>query len=236
MNCREKIDNLLAVKALKLKSIDDLESRMAGGDEKTRVGDQTIRKAYNENRELTGKIQRRIIARFGLNPDWWETGEGPVFLEKGTRDIESLEAIDYKLIPLYDVMAMGGTKVKADLTPVSEPSEWIYPGTLFKDADAVITVYGDSMWRDYPHMCRVACREVKNRNLILWGQVYAIETSEYRVVKRVRRGETKDTIRGESINTVKDITGREIHEHLEIRLDDIARLFLVIGKVDRVQA
>jgi transcriptional regulator with XRE-family HTH domain len=156
--------------------------------------------------------------------------------ENGTRERESLDAVDYKLVPLYDVMAMGGTNVKSDLAPVSEPAEWIYPGTLFKDADAVITVYGDSMWRDYPHMCRVACREVKNRNLILWGQVYAIETTEYRVVKRVRRGETKETIRGESINTVKDAAGREIHEHLEIPLNDIVRLFIVIGKVDRVQA
>lgn len=155
--------------------------------------------------------------------------------ENGTSVKESPAGLE-KLVPHYDVIGVGGTKLLADLTPVSEPSEWIYPGTLFRDADAVITVYGDSMWRDFPHMCKVVCREVKNRRLILWGQVYAIETTEYRVVKRVRRGEDKDSIRGESINTVKDAAGKEIHEDLDIQLSDVRRLFLVIGKVDRVQA
>ena len=156
--------------------------------------------------------------------------------ENLTRETIPVEVAD-KLVPLYqEIIAVGGTKLQANVAAVSEPAEWIYPGTLFKDADAVITVYGDSMWRDYPHMCKVVCREVKNRKLILWGQVYVIETTEYRVVKRIRRGEDKESTRGESINIVKDAADKEIHEHLEIPLDDIVRLFLVIGKVDRVQA
>lgn len=155
--------------------------------------------------------------------------------QKGTR-VKEPTAADSKLIPLYDVIAAGGTKMNSEMEGVSEPAEYIYAGTLFSDAVAAVKVYGDSMWPEYPHGSMVACREVVDRDLILWGQIYVIETSEFRIVKRVQRGEEKGYIMAESKNTVKNNKGKEIHETLDIPLAKVRRLFLVIGRADRVQA
>jgi phage repressor protein C with HTH and peptisase S24 domain len=204
-------------------------------EQESDLSNGSIDKWEDRHLENPTKNISKFLKHYAINPEWWRTGKGDIILGNST-SVKDSDAARDKLVPSYGAIAVGGTAIRADLAPVSEPEEWIYPGTIFKDADAVITVYGDSMWRDYPHMCKVVCREVKNRRLILWGQVYVIETTEYRVVKRVRRGEDKEAIRGESINTVKDAAGKEIHEHLDIPMDDIVRLFLVIGKVDRVQA
>lgn len=149
---------------------------------------------------------------------------------------KSDEALHDKLIPLYDSIAVGGKELVAEDNGVSEPSEYVYPGSWFSDAVAAVKVYGDSMWPKYPNGCVVACREVKDRDLILWGQVYVIETSEFRVIKKVQKGESKELIRADSENSVKNNLGREIHESMEIPMKKIRRLFLVLGMANRLQA
>lgn len=142
-----------------------------------------------------------------------------------------------KKIPLYDTIAVGGIGLLADQSrTANEPEDYVYAGSMFTDAVASVKVYGDSMWPKYPNGSIVVCREVKDRELILWGQVYVIETSEYRVIKRVQKGEAKNSIRADSENAVKNGLGKEIHESMEIDLSKIKRLFLVVGMANRLQA
>jgi repressor LexA len=230
MSCREKIDNLLEVKALKLKSLDDLEARMAGGDEKTRVGDQTIRKAYNENRELTGRIQRRIISRFGLNPVWWETGNGDVFAEKGTRVPEAAEGAPGE-IPFYDALAVGGMTLLADDSPVNSYVRMIQPGTFFKNAEGALQITGHSMFPKYPSGCVVAFKySTRWKELIIWGEDYVIELSDRRILKRVEKSEVKGCIKAVSYNVNKE--NKYTYDPIDIPVEEIRRMYMVLGKIE----
>lgn len=73
MTFKEKIDNILRIRGKKFKSIQDLE--LAAG-----LGMNTLRKAYNENREPSRKVVGKLLEEIGINPEWYETGKGEVFL------------------------------------------------------------------------------------------------------------------------------------------------------------
>ena len=74
-------------------------------------------------------------------------------------------------------------------------------------------------------------KEVRDRELIIPGRDYVIETSEYRVTKRVQLGKTKEYITAYSTNTSTYPDGRLIHEPFDIPWRAIVRIYVVLGYV-----
>jgi hypothetical protein len=162
-----------------------------------------------------------------INLTWLLTGEGSML-----KDSEGNSEASKKLVPFYDdVVSIGGiNKSTANIDGQIYPSEWIDAGDWFRDATAAIRHYGDSMI-EYPAGCILALKEVKDRNLILWGKDYVIETSEYRVTKRIQKGESDEYIRACSTNADTYPDGSLIHEPINIPLKSILHIFLVLGHV-----
>jgi len=98
-------------------------------------------------------------------------------------------------------------------------------------------VHGDSMYPNYVSGSIVAMKEVFNKRLIIPGQDYMIETSEYRVLKRLQRSEDKQCYLACSTNLeiweVGPQKGKLIHEPFDIHLDDMVRLYQILGSVKR---
>jgi hypothetical protein len=136
------------------------------------------------------------------------------------------------LIPFYDdAITVGGVNEQdADTQSITTPSEYIDTGDWFKEATAAIRHYGDSMI-EYPPGCILALKEVKERQLVIWGRDYVIETSEYRITKRVQRGKSDESITAYSSNTETYPDGRLVHEPVDIAWSDIIRISLVLGYV-----
>lgn len=138
------------------------------------------------------------------------------------------------LIPYYDnVESMGGINeppiCKGSL---SLPTEYINAGDWFKDATAAIRHYGESM-NEYPPGCILVLKEVQERQLVLWGRDYVIETNEYRITKRLQRGEDEKSVMAYSTNEKTYSDGRLIYEPIGIQWNDINRLFIVLGYVKK---
>jgi hypothetical protein len=112
----------------------------------------------------------------------------------------------------------------------SQPVEYIDAGDWFRGATAAIRHYGDSMV-EYPPGCIIALKEVAERQLMIWGEDYVIETNEYRITKRVQHGINKEHIKACSSNTETYPDGDLIHEPIDIAWEDIKRIFLVLGYV-----
>jgi hypothetical protein len=146
--------------------------------------------------------------------------------------LESSEQTNKNLIPFYDdVRTIGGVnELSADTQGVSQPTDYIDAGDWFKEATAAIRHYGDSM-TEYPAGCILALREAHERQLIIWGKDYVIETNEYRITKCVQRGLDGDHIAAYSSNEETYPDGRLKHEPLDIAWKDIRRIFLVLGYV-----
>lgn len=173
----------------------------------------------------------------GMNAEFLQTGGGPIF-KKGVQPHAAEPIGEYTLekrkIPFYgDVSTIGGiNQTIADVsTPHVHPSEWIDAGDWFPDATSAIRHYNDSMV-EYPSGSILVLRRVVDRRLILWGRNYSIETTEFRVTKRLQDG-GDDYVLGYSSNMSVYPDGRLIHEPIKIPKETIRNLDLVIGCVTK---
>lgn len=150
----------------------------------------------------------------------------------GGGDINTFPEHKGNIIPLYDdVSSIGGiNQLNANMNGVSKPTEYIDTGDWFKNATAAIRHYGESMI-EYPTGCILAIKEVVDRELIVPGRDYVIETSEYRVTKRIQLGKDEQHFTAYSTNPETYADGRLIHEPFDIPKEAITHIFLVLGYV-----
>lgn len=179
------------------------------------------------------KINNILRAFPMLNGEWLLTGEGEMTNEQSEHsatDNDNKERLN--LIPFYDAETTGGYQ-----GAVSSSEEevhlkgYIQAGGWFDHKEtAAIRHVGDSMI-EYPNGCVLVVREVFEWNLLIPGKNYVIETSEYRITKRIQKGSTQDTITLYSSNPEKYEDGRLIHEPFEVAKEDIRRIFSVLGYI-----
>jgi hypothetical protein len=139
-------------------------------------------------------------------------------------------------IPFYDCVSISGSRSVADMTAITQPAEYIDPGDLFRDADAGMRTYEDSML-EYPSGCAIFLKEVRNKELVVFGNDYVIETSEYRVTKRLQRSLLAGYWTLASTNMeiwhAGPLEGRLIHEPFDVNIDHVFRIFKVLGVTTR---
>ena len=138
-----------------------------------------------------------------------------------------------KRIPFYDdVASIGGINTMvADNSGHIAPSELIDAGDWFPEATAAIRHYGDSMI-EYPSGSILALKRVEDNRLIIWGRNYSIETTEFRITKRLQDG-GEDYILAYSSNESTYSDGRLIHSPIRIPKETIRHIDLVLGCVTK---
>ncbi len=136
-------------------------------------------------------------------------------------------------IPFYnEVVSVGGSNIRSDITvPHGAPAEWVNAGDWFPGATSAIRHYGDSMI-EYPSGSILVLKRVIDARLIIWGRNYSIETSEYRVTKRLQDGGAEHFI---AYSTNKDTypDGKQIHEPFMIPKELVRHIDLVLGLVGK---
>lgn len=161
-----------------------------------------------------------------LNTDWLLTGEGEML------STSKPPLISDNLIPFYDAGTTGGYEglVSSSNDEVSLKG-YIQAGGWFNGKEtAAIRHVGESMV-EFPNGCVLVVKEVTERGLLVPGQPYVIETSEYRITKRIQRGNSPNTIALYSTNQEKYEDGRLIYEPFEVSLEDVRRIFSVLGYI-----
>ncbi|MDR1553005.1 MAG: hypothetical protein LBS69_06030 [Prevotellaceae bacterium] len=179
-----------------------------------------LSKVINGSRNVSQSMLNNLFREFAVNKDYIYGESNEVFTS------------NRKLIPFYDdTITVGGINEQdADTRSITAPSEYIDAGDWFKDATAAIRHYGDSMV-EYPSGCILALEEVRDRQLILWGRDYVVETRGYRITKRLQRGKNDEYIKAYSTNTETYPDGQLIHEPVDIAWKDITKILLVLGYV-----
>jgi len=171
-----------------------------------------------------------------LDANWLLTGKGKMLFVKNIVSEPPSEYGNKHLIPVYDIVATAGSNHGA----VSDhPVEYIDPGDLFRDADALIRVYGESMGAGYQSGSFVPIKMVKNKALIVPGFEYVIETTEYRVLKVVRKSKLENHILACSLNDdiieKGELAGQLLHEPFDINMNDVISISKALGNVRRNQ-
>ncbi|MCH4828926.1 hypothetical protein [Flavobacterium columnare] len=176
------------------------------------------------------KLENILIIYSDLNPEWLLTGNGEML--KGATN-EGMQKRN--LIPLYeDVETIGGTQLTAGLDTTFNSSVKIDAGDWFNGATAAIRHYGDSMI-EYESGCTLVIRELKDKNEIIWGRNYVVETDEMRITKKIANY-NDEYIMCYSTNYDTYPDGTLIHQPIKIKKSNIRHLSRVLGCVNKEES
>lgn len=197
--------------------------------------------ASNFSKHLTGKLPvsdsliNKIVVELGVSKEWLCSGTGPMYGPTGGSangngndvhaHIRTLTLPSGAIVP----EARNGAKVYGlDVTAGNLGRERMFTDDLvigsidvpFINPDcSIVKVSGDSMRPVINNGDMIAIREIKNPNLIFWGQIYVVLLEDYRMVKYVRKHENPDRVILRSEN--------KEYDDIEIEKRDICDLFIV---------
>lgn len=224
-------DKIIRIKAL----IDDL------GITQSEFAKRIAIDASNFSKHLTGKLPisdsliNKIVVELGVSKEWLCSGNGPMYGPTGSNangngndvhaHIRTLTLPSGAIVP----EVRNGAKVYGlDVTAGNLGRERMFTDDLvigsidvpFINPDcSIVKVSGDSMKPIINNGDMIAIREIKNPNLIFWGQIYVVLLEDYRMVKYVRKHENPDRVILRSEN--------KEYDDIEIEKRDICDLFIV---------
>lgn len=196
-----------------------------------KVGNGRLGKMVSNKTEIKDHLLEKILNEFpDLSKRWLMTGEGDMLLHTAVKPTNQTN----RKVPYYEIdVSASVVGVFTDSAIEAPSSELSVPG--LEDCDFAVPVYGNSMYPIYENGTIIVCKEIENKQLINYGEVYFIVTRDYRMVKRLQRGNTESTILAESENQEKRPNGKPKYEPLELPVDEILKLYLVKGCVKRNQ-
>lgn len=157
---------------------------------------QLIYDTISEKLKLSSEILEKSELVFGISKIWMQFGEGDML--KSLDNLVEEPKSEYKIInnenrgvPYFDVDFIGGYDlIENDQTIV--PAYFIdFPE--YNNADEWINITGRSMDPLISHGDKIAVRELRDWDTyLLYGEVYALVTEQYRTVKIVRKSKLGD--------------------------------------------
>lgn len=131
-----------------------------------------------------------------MNMKWLLTGNGEMikddYAEPEQQRITAEELAKFKSndpdqgIPLLPIEAFAGYGRGEVQVLKQEGERYIIP--LFNDAEFLLTVRGSSMVPKYHSGDLVACKKMNIDTFFQWNKVYALDTDQGALIKRVKRG------------------------------------------------
>ncbi|WP_316823205.1 S24 family peptidase [Pedobacter gandavensis] len=177
-------------------------------------------------RNIGKRLSKDIMEYHKINPRYLNTGMGEMFIRSSVSD-DHLPQIE-EGVPYFNVNLTEITV--GDLNVFQEPPEYYVNYRPFNDCDAYLPVYGDSMYPKFTNGEIIIVKEIKNRDIIQWGEAYLVITDDISnnitTVKLLFEHPDPERILLRSLNP--EYTGDTVLEKKAIK-----RIFLVKGKVTR---
>lgn len=135
-----------------------------------------------------------------FNKAWLLTGEGEMLNKDGAAVVspspDTLSDYETWLLPQT---AQGGSlaNMPADGVELRNCEKIVSP---IKGADFAITIYGDSMYPEYPSGSRVLIKRINPEAFIDWGKAYVLDTCNGVVLKEVVKCPREGFITCHSVN------------------------------------
>jgi len=163
---------------------------------------------------------QNLVEQFGVSAGWLLTGEGDPWTaeEPETACVRTAG----EGIPLIPVDAMAGF-CRGEATVLAAECER-YNVPMFRGADFLISVRGDSMTPRFRSGDVVACKFLPLSDLFFqWGKPYVVDTDQGPLIKCVGKGSTDETVTLVSENTA--------YAPFEVPRSSIRHLALVLGTI-----
>ena len=173
---------------------------------------------------------QNIVKHFSISAEWLLTGAGNMFHTHSSpllKDDQTTVTIGKHSdknngIPLITIDAMAGMLSGDDHTVMEYECEY-YVIPVFKGAEFLIQVKGDSMRPQYYSGDIVACKRLPLDTFFQWNRTYVIDSEQGVLIKKVEKGSDDAHITLVSEN--------KEYRPFEIAKEKIYSLALVIGVV-----
>ncbi len=187
----------------------------------------------NFSKHMTGKLPindsliNKIVVNLGISKEWLTKGIGEAYppVINGIHSHIRTVTLPSEAIS----QAHNGAKVYGlDVTAGNLARDRMFTDDLIIGSIdvpsinpdcSIVKVSGDSMKPIINNGDMIAIREIKNPDLIFWGQIYVVLLEDYRMVKYVRKHENPNRVILRSENVAYD--------DIEIEKRDICDLFIV---------
>lgn len=167
-------------------------------------------------RNVIGKtLAEKLEKYYGLSSSWLLTGKGSMLAGEEESGVMTL--------PLVPIDAMAGALSGADVSLMDyECERFVVP--IFRGAEFLIRVQGDSMMPRYLPGDIVACKRVPLDKLwFQWGKTYIVDTRQGALIKRLEPSSAEGCVSIHSEN--------EAYKPFDLPTDEINGVALVVGLI-----
>lgn len=173
------------------------------------------------NRTAPDSLLRAIARVYNIRYNWLLTGEGEIY--NAEQKEKSFAVSDVVELPLLPVNAMAGSLSGDNISIMEyECEKYIVP--IFKGAEFLIMVQGDSMMPKYMPGDIVACKRVHmDRLWFQWGKTYVIGTTQGTLIKRIEPSDQDGCISIHSDNPK--------YKPFNLPAEEIYNVALVLGAI-----
>lgn len=217
-------------------------------------GQGNIAKYENGKQPIGPNVEFKILSVLGVNPIWWETGNGDMFLEKEkeksniveeptvmwtrsadtptklVKRVEPYVTENLVKVPIIEIYARAGFVENLDnYSEYLQEYTYVFPvsGEKYEKAIA-IRIDGDSM---EPRLERgdvvLAFRQEESEWEYLNPGVYAVVYRSSFVIKRIQ----KNTL--QSTGSIELVSDNEIHGPIMVKAEDIRGIWKVTRLIER---
>lgn len=207
----------------RIKELADNEGVTIGSIEKLIGASKgVLSRAISNGTDIQSKWLMSIVENYPqYSTRWLLTGEGPMMRKDLDLAHHEVQPLSPAGIPLIPAKAMAGFFTGEVVIDESDCERINIPGVK---ADFAIPVSGDSMTPLYLSGDMVICQFVNLSDMFFqWGKVYIINTNQGVLLKKVRPGDKK--------NTIKLISENSDYDPIDLPLSDIYQIAMVKGLV-----
>ncbi|WP_439559512.1 XRE family transcriptional regulator [Dyadobacter sp.] len=208
------------------------ELNLNQGQFAARIGSSqgNVNKYESGKRPIGPNVEYRILHELNVNPDWWQTGKGPVLNENS--NAKNLKQADSETVQ-YATLSYISTKARASFVELGHINEEQETYQILKSSpeenyvnQVIIEIEGDSMEPYLWNGCKVRCKEVMAGDwMYLNSGVYAVVYGNFFVVKRVKNSPEDGKI---VLHSDNNQTGGSI----EVPLSNVRKIWRVLRIVD----
>nr|DAU79625.1 MAG TPA: Repressor protein CI [Caudoviricetes sp.] len=196
--------------------------------EKINMRQNNLSEILSGKRSIGPNVINKLVISFGININWFITGEGEIYKKRTWADDMSDGLSETQVSirkeetrPRIPYTAAAGSLTSAVEGVTSEQCEHIPRISFFPEYDFTIIIKGDSMEPKYEGGDEVACKRIDNTSFIQWGKPHVLDTAQGILIKRTY--EDGDKIRCVSYNPE--------YPDFSIDKDEIYSMSLVVGLV-----
>ena len=180
--------------------------------------------ASNLSKHLNGKLPvndsllNKIVVNLGVSNKWLRDGTDVPYAKYDVPAVLEAGVLVAKGTPVYSVDVTAGPMSRSMMFAQENIVGYIDIPAIPDDC-RIVRVSGDSMTPVVNNGDYLAVRELRNPDLIFWGQIYVLLLDDYRMVKYLRKHDNPDMVILRSENPKYD--------DMEVRRDDIRDIMIV---------